>query len=1342
MKLAPWTFVLLLLAAGLPVVNAQGGTSSPWWDPPEVKSPTDFANGWNFRVPLRVTNTLPYPITPTDPISVHLHMNQLAAEAGWLQSTIGGLPVSRGFTFDLPSVRLVEYGTNWQTILGEVPIDVSPVWFEPDQTARFGRLQGQPYSDRQNPVVTITWVPPADLAPGATRYYFAYFEAKENSAKSPAEMDPAARERLDAVHWIGRGTEIWGWAQGSQTPSVGVTATQPNTNVEVLEYKVGFPRPTRRILTGTPNPFTVANVGDERLFLLSPGDLAFKVVADKPVIVRQFRMTGPGTMVHNNFFPSIDGNLLGTRFFFDGTNLPAVYASWKPDPAHTTNTVTIMGGGLVPMNGQVTMNAPDGFAQFTGFQNGVRYEINSEHPIVLQPRPGSGGAFAIPSAETGAAQGRWFHAALSFQGGARVTFRGLDDASHPTVYPLPFTDAPVYPTAGNPLMPLFPGIANQQALALANAVGFPPPPSSPSYTLPHQLWSSDAENLPAEQKGRFTAFSGPNTPITTPWGGGGARHFNVTGPNVLFALYGSTDVEIRRLTNPASVTRVSIERDGITSIGTAPADATANFEIISNKPVVVVPVLRSGSYERFFGGRIPSVPVIVGEPEFRGFLIELESQDGGNPIFATGRPGQTINVGVNVRNLGRWIGGIALEDTVTVRAIPAPGWTGTLAWTNSGVTQTQVQLVGTGDVETLQLEATIPNGVPAGTTFSILIEAVSGGNNRIRDTLQLLLFVEQEFGVRMWWDVGGATNVKDIVRDLQPGDPPRTYRVFLENSGTGVDTYDLHWTEPALGWDIVVIDPADPSREVTSITIPAGERRVLNVIVHPPATLDQETSTVFVLEALSRSSVSAAELVQAQFRLNIPADIRLTSITPRLTVEPGASTEFVLRLANEGTSGTTITVRVPTVPPAGWTATVVDVATINGEHRISLGAGHTFDFRVNVTAPTDAIYGKFVPLLVEAVVSDQSSSTRQATGLVAQVGLVANFTADAPSTIDAAPGSTISLRIHLNHTGNAPATFRVLPSRLPSGWRVLTVPQLVLPVATPPSHGSQGNINLNITIPAGTEAGTYDAELIVMNQAGGNITLPLQVTVARLDRGALSLEPTQIMLGPNSRESAVARIHNDGNAPLTVAISAQMPSGWGVSIEPATLTVPAQRNASQLLRFTAPASATPGTFKVPIVARDETTGNESQAELTIHYRLPDVEVTTVRIVTPPAQLDGDPVILAATVTNKGGAAASSINISLAVDNVFVDGVELDRLEPNATAIVTLQMIWRASTGTIQVVADPKQGVVESSTENNMKDVALEDVSADPVGGQAPSVALPLAVFALLTALVVRRRRTE
>ncbi|HEX9817027.1 MAG TPA: hypothetical protein VGB18_08605, partial [Candidatus Thermoplasmatota archaeon] len=69
MKPAPWTFVLLLLAAALPAVNAQGGTSSPWWDPPEVKSPTDFANGWNFRVPLRVTNTLPYPITPTDPVS-------------------------------------------------------------------------------------------------------------------------------------------------------------------------------------------------------------------------------------------------------------------------------------------------------------------------------------------------------------------------------------------------------------------------------------------------------------------------------------------------------------------------------------------------------------------------------------------------------------------------------------------------------------------------------------------------------------------------------------------------------------------------------------------------------------------------------------------------------------------------------------------------------------------------------------------------------------------------------------------------------------------------------------------------------------------------------------------------------------------------------------------------------------------------------------------------------------------------------------------------------------------------------------------------------------------------
>lgn len=1343
MKTAAIACFLLILAAPLLSVTppATAQSAPAWWDPPQlgVRGPDDFRKGWNLRVPVEVRNEFDYPVGVDHPIVVHLQMNRLAAEAGWIQSRVGGLPVARSFTLDPASVRLIEYGPNWVgsgSFLVELPMTVYEAWLEPDQTDRFGQVQVQPFDKVANPFVTLLWLPRAPIPPGRSAYYYVYFDVEENSVKLPATLAAQDVERLGGVYWVGRGTELWGAVAGSPTRNLEITASVDETEVTVYEYKPGFPKPTVRDLGSQPNPFNLAAAGD-RVTLFPVGqDTLVKIVADKPVIAHQ--MLGDAI---TDFVPSFDRGLIGTRFHFTAPRQFDAFLLAYVDGASVHVT------GSEGSSADLDIGGEEGFAE-ARFDSGVTYDIVASNPIAIQPRPAlpSGTDQAhlvqVPSLQTGAPLGRWFYAStVPFVRGGLFRFLALDERSHPQLLPLPLGTPRLYPASGAALVRLDPGFENRTDLISQVQIPFFDA-ENPEYSQPHFAWSNDESDLPADEKGRFAYWAGRGSP-TTAFGGDGARHFLTFGNAAVFAHYDATTVRIGVCrTPPDAGDAVLLKKDGAVRLtgGTCGGLATVPREIVSDKPITVMPLTAgsgSATYDRYLAGRLPPPRALVGTPEFRGFLVRVSSPDGAEPVFVTARPGTELALPIKVENLGRWSGGLSVTDTVRLRAVAPAEFGGDLHWEGSSGDSVDVPLAG-GAAQIVPLHLTVPASTPPGTSLLMSVQAASGKNPSMTDALQVLLFVDQEFGARLYWESGTATNVKELVREL-PVQTTILVPFILENAGTGTDSFRLASTPASLGWTVRVLSsPNGPTEVARMDNLQPGEKRRLYVQVTSPERADRDTFTPFVLQATSVAAPSAGDLIQGLFRLNLRRELRLDATSARLEIAPGGLGVFRLVLSNPGEAALTVALRVPTPPPTGWTREFSGVPQEGGTAEVSLTPGQQFPFDLQVRAPPGARAGEFVPLLVEAATTGRDTPARDAVGLIAVVGRVVNFTVQAPASLNAPPSGRINLTVQVNHTGNAPAEFILAPVSLPAGWLPGPVPTLRLGAPDRADSFVSGPLTLNVTLPASTIAGTYPIGLRVASRDGAIRLLTIQVVVAQAAQQIVRVDEGPHPIGPLDAATLPVVLSNLGNTPLTFLLSTEAAPDWTARTTPASLTVEPGRNGTVLLQVQSPRVASDALHTVRLRVAVRETQNVLTRDVQFHAQLPDVSVLGVSPLSGRLQAQGDILFLSALVANRAAVAAIDVPIALLVDGERVDQVRLERLGPNSTTFVTLQMVWPGSVPTIVVAANPDGSSPESDYANDRFEVVGTGL-AESTPGRAPAAGLAILLAAVAVGLWGRRR---
>lgn len=1326
------TALLGMALGGFPTPTLGQTVPPAWWDPDDVRGPADFRKGWNLRVPLHVHNTASHPLLAGEVAVSHLDLGQLTVEAGWPSVSLGDLRAPRGFTLDPESVRLVHYGEGWDRILGPVPVRVHPEWFEPDQQARFGRIQTETFNPVSAALITLVWRLPADVPPARTQFYYVYYDALENSDKATGFYGAAAEERLDGSFWLGRGTVFYGVEPGQTAPNLEVAGIYPDTHVHVYLYPPGLPFPRRDDRPGVVNPFTVQPGQVVRYAReLGPGAVLYKVVADRPVLVNTYS-AGPSG---GAWVPSLGAGLLGTQFRFVART-PGVFLTMPFDDNPTPADVQVrspMDGATQPVRlfpGETQLVPINGF---DAAGTGVDADVRSNRPILVQlaPVPATPegapvmGLVQVPSFR-GSPVGRHFVASVRSSSESGIQAVAHDAPARLQVFDPDDARGPVHPkTGGVDVVP--PGIAQRRFVssnALAELGQFPGQGLPPRITKPHLIRAADCEEwhcAPGEESldGRLSLRAGLENQPASAVGGREGLVFDFTGGFVAVAHYNGTIIETARLDGAAAqVDEAALDAD--MSL-TYEAPSGAALRVTSTKPITVFPwpLGTAVAYTIYPPARPTPVPVQVGAGEFRGYLIDLSSPLGEEPLLVTGKPGDRVRVPLEVRNLARWSDGSQLPDAVSFHVEPsAADWPG-----RASVEPGQMAL-GPGALATADLVLDLPPDRVG--TLSFHVRAASAGNPNAASDLQVLLFVQRSFGVRLWFGEPGSTHGP---RELEVRLPPQGERVIgmvLQNTGSGPDTFRVGIVPPAGQWSAQLLRNGVPVDRIENVP-PQGRVPFALRLVAPSAA---DVAAVAVpVDAESESSSSASDRIIALARLSFGLDLRLDVPDPVGAVDPGAAASFVAHVANQGKEPVRVRLRLVPQVPQDWTVRFVGEVDGPLVTEITLFPRQTASFTIEMAARAGAAFRDSGSVLVLAEAGEDPVRLADVATLVASVRQVLNLAVTAAPAPLAAPGESIELSVTATNRGNGPVLVQPATVLLPPGWN-LTLPAKTL------AAGGTTTLRLPLLVPATALVGNYTVQLRFEGTTGAAGLAEFSVHVKRVHRIVLGSLDEPLVL-PGETRTQVLTVENRGNGLETLRIEPLGGDLPGLDTSPRRLALSPGARAAIRVVVPVPADAADGPKQARLRLVSQESADEQSADLRVHVVRPELRIASSQVIGGRGFL-GDVVFVVGRIHNEGRGPAHNVSVALVRDGEVVDAVRLGLLPPGHESVVTLRSPL-VEDANLTLVIDPERLLPESDRSDNAASLGS---GTGPLGApdRTPGVSPALLVTALVVALGGRRRR--
>lgn len=1316
-----------LFLAAFAAGSARAATSSeaPWWDPPEVRSPQDFRHGWNLRAPLRVDNDAAHPLRAGDTVVAHLDAGRLASEAGWPSADVAGVSLPRGFTFDLPSIRLVRYDHDWSRIVAEVSTRVLPTWLEADQSQRFGRIQIEPFEASTSATVTLVWSLPAQLAPGQSQFYYAYFDVLENSHKAAPQWAEPDQERLDAAFWTGRGTEFYGADPGKNARNLEILGLHDNTRVSVYLYPPGLPIPRLDNRPGVTNPFVInANQLTTYSREIGPSPTFYKIVADQPILVNTFSPGAAG----GTYVPSTDAGMAGRAFHFNSRS-PGIFVS-APSAGPDFADVTITGGATPP---SIRLFAGESqlvvLSQLVGQAPGAAAEVRvqSSAPILVQlaPVPATDSAPAVqmsqvqvPS-ELGSPIGRRFFGAVPAGSGS-----GFQVVAHGATARLQALDPPrdpsgaKFPTTGGVFL-TDPGIANHRFVpsqALSPMQSFDGR-TGPGITESHIIRSALCDEWPCTgadpvAPGTMSVLAGNTAmPGGSAHGGQGGLAFEFKGGYVAFAHYNNTHVSTIRLdTRPPTLENVTLDKD-MYHVFSAPAQAPITLQ--ADKPVAVFawPMPTQSAYLRYAAAGAATARVTIGQGELRGYLLGLSSPLGEEPVFVTGRPGDIVRVPIEVQNLGRWPGLASFTDAAALSAeASTPDWPG-----QARLEPARLDL-GSRQTKTTELVLELPSATTGAISFQV--EAVSEGNPNMRAQLQVVLFVQQSFGVRLWFgDVGGSTGPRTV--DLRI--PPRGEElidIVLQNLGSAADSFRLTTDAPGGQWSAELLRNGRPVQEVTNVP-PLG-KVALKLRIVAPAT--EELAAVFTqIEAQSFTSESAADRIVALARLSFGIDLHLSVEEPSQPILPGGTASFAAHLLNDGKEPVRARLRLVPQLATGWTGSLVGEVDAPLHTEVTLFPRQATDLTIEVTAPTTAAFRSLGSILLMVDAGEEPAQLVNATTVVASVSQTFGLSLGAPIPLQGLPNSTLSLSTGVRNTGNWVATIRPITESVPAGWTLTSAPLNL-------AAGAAGQWTAKLAIPASAHAGEYPVRLRLEGGQPDAAALEFKVNVGRV-HDATAESPTLLLALPADVLTRTVTIENHGNGPESLRLEPVAGNAVELTAIPSQFELAPGDRIRVTVYASVPPSAPDGLTEPQLRLTSADGGIAELVGVPIEVARPNLGVVSAQIIGPSTGHAGDTLFVLVRVRNEGRVGASNVTVALLRDGAPVDAVSLARVAAGENSMVTL----RASVGEsseLRVSIDPEELVLDLDRSDND---AIVGLAAAPLSG-ADANALP--TLAILTALAV------
>jgi uncharacterized membrane protein len=1364
---------LVGLLVGHAPMAVQGGpaTAVPqWW------GPTEIGEGFHLRVGATVSNTGPTAL-PNPVASLEVDIGQALAQAGWPSANVGESRLLRGFHLDPDSLRVVAMtdllppapGTS-HGLLRAIDTSMPPGDMRRYEVASaayegsFTRLVQ--FHAGANPVVTIVWRLGETLPPGATRSFMLYFDSDLTTDPKPAADHGSSLPGGDAesLFWTGPGTVL----HGLSVPVAGrglplhVIALQPDTSVEVLTALPGqaFQRAEQ---------FRIEDAPAERpVFLPGTSSVLVKVVADKPVIAQ---------MISTGFAPSADAGISGRDFLFMLTHP----GSWEQDTIYfkavdprapdgaldpTTVEVTRLADGSTY---RYTMGSAGGQGNPWNYTVGGRAAIDDETGCV-RPIPGASspalpfgpglyrarvisgervmlqyqavdGISQVPT-DAGAPAGTRFWGALPWSdeigwtGTCEVRVRPGAMHALPTAGAATLTatspelgyqvfprGAPNPPAARMPPGRLLTADGGLQGPFDVNARDSADRMLAVSTTAPVVLFAGQSSqqvgthgDVPPFAAAVMQSTATP--PLHGPLGGqAGGRVFAGPGNAVVVALFDGTEVEVRsRFVSGIQTNTLRLAKDSSLALeGRAANDPLLDYTIHSNLPLVVHPAQATSAT---FAGIPALVPAVAGAASFRGYLLDLTSDDG-DPAMRSTPPDTPVTYRVKLANVGRAADGSGLADTVALAHDAPAGWAVVVDGVALDAGQPRTYLLGAGQGRELVVTVQPPASAAIETAGIVTLTATSRGNDRVRDTLQLVTFVKTLFEVEAWFD--GVDGPKEQERTVLQG--AASYNLIVQNRGSKTELIDLkvEFKGGPKGWQAQLGDDQVATMQVELAPAPDVLEIPLRLVA-PPSLVEGEV-TAIVTASLADVS-SAKDTVQAIARQVAPSDFVLEASVLTSFIDAGGRATFDFVLRNRGAGGATVHLEAQGSTSQGWSVPRVALASQEeplGE--VSLAAADAVTLRLTVDASAQLRAGA-IDLVRFAAVTDDGAAVEQV--FLAQIKAKHRLEVTLPPQPMAAEpgGEHLQIPLSIRNAGNLDEVLRIQQADVPSGWNLSIAPEAIV------RQGTTQQAMASLAVPEDQAPGLFNITLSLVARDGNQTLVPMRVQIDNLGRAGIAASRTTLAQ-PGQRLVISAPVENHGNTPLEVRVVPDAGEPWTLVPPPARILAPGEE-AQISLAWQVPFDASDG--ESVHRARLEFASDSIQPvppqtfEVNITVGRADLSVLSVTAGTGPAG-----TLVRAALTNLGTRPAIGFDVDLLASNgTLVDRVHVGFLQASATVNVSLVL----PTGTHgALVVDSGGTVVESDETDNGAVVE----AAPPRGGVPlpPWVALAAVVLALLR---VRRNR--
>lgn len=1355
-----WLSALLLALpfaalVAAPVVEAQG--VARWYGPSDPAKPSE---GWAFRAPVVVINDNDSPVDNAV-VAVEMDFGKLLVAAGWINESRGSRVQPRSFTLDPASIRVVEYERGFRdfknAVARETPHLFYPALFE-------SSAKGLEFNATTNPAGTVLWVLKDRTLANDRRYYYVYFNAREYGSVPAPQFTENDQGPLAAYPYAGRGTTFYWYENGAtgNTNRIDVYAPFEDTTVAIYreellgQYRLakisGLPRGQGGEYRANPDTFGNATNGPYFSYAL-PQNAHYKLVASKPVQVTGHGNVQPGNAGPNGaqfgsgaFALSVEGSYAGRSFripAYSGTLM--VYASDPTvstsvqireigDPGADESTASVQSSATLSAS-RPTFVYTDNGVENTGQYNTYFVDVRSGKPVLVQylPMPGYRGQnHAIP-ARSGALTGTSF----GMQGVNEdlVRVRALEETLVSISDPLD-TSVQVYPLgdATTPPATLAPGCDAR----VKERAGLDLDVNATWNGLTVDVVSEKA-HLAMETGGRRDA---PNVGF---FGGLGGQRVLATGPLSVVAHFNETRLTIKECTSKGETTRpVTLARDGrVTLEGPGPraggATSQARYEILSNKPVSAFSIENTDHYARFIPGRPVSPTYELGALEFRGHLVDLRSPERpGLIVPKTTGPTKPVEFKLTAFNLGQWIGGANLPDTITITCASDRLWD--IKGCGDEDETKQIALPSRSS-QTFVLTIT-PKNAPPNDQAKIVVTATSETTG-VKASITLFVTVEISYDVGMWFDfVGGLEAIKPP-RSVDRGEAA-LYRIVIKNLGSVRDTYDLEKSEDAnaRGWTSRLVRTLADEAEVTRVTLNADATETLLLEVQSPGTdAGEDVQNFFetLVKATSIQSAATSDVVTAATRIR--ADIQFALAVDEATKlgVPGKPTPFNVSLENRGNDIARIALSREGVLPERWDAIIVDSkGTLFTD--IDLPPAAKLNVTLLVTPPPAARAGDLatVRLGARTTVGDETRATEEsATVIVRQVH---NVTLPEPAEIVALPGDEIRYALDLTNVGNGDEVVELIRSSV----RVSDEAGAAFPAW--PLRGTAGDeipllrddagiLEVAVTVPDAMPANLYNVNFTLRLSREGAMNVTLPVNVRQVRQHALDV-PADIRVSPGQEFAFPVDVRNTGNVQDVATLAATLPSGWAFRFEPPTTFLAPGATERVTLVVNASRDAREGDTPFDLSAVFSNGGAPSVAPTLVTVGRPDLVLGEP--LTQGTTRRGDVLVVSVPVGNRGAMDAADVRVALVVNGEAVDTVTLARIPAGAERLATLK--WQVERGveTVELVVNPDGRVVEASDEGGT--VAVNFATSAGI----PAPALPLVLLALAPAallLLLRRRRS-